>query len=297
MIIRHIADIPAEERKTNARGGRFVFQRILEGPSGSPANFYLQLARTFKDFDSPRHRHNFDQVRLQLEGSVDFASNGKMTPGMIGYFPEGTRYGPQTSTDDALVLVLQCGGASGNGYMSEDQFQYGVNHLKEQGEFRNGAYFRTGPDGKAETKDGYQAVWEFVNGRELEYPEERYHTPIMIYPDHFRWLPMPGNPGVEARRLGVFTEAETRIAIYKLAAGAKLAADEDSIYFALSGSGRTGDGLRWLPLSTIYLERGEQAEFIAEMAAELFQIGMPKIAARREPARPKADARASAVSA
>jgi len=296
MIIRHIAEIPSEERRTNARGGRFVFQRILEGPSGSPANFYLQLARTFKDFDSPRHRHNFDQVRVQLEGTVDFARDGKMTPGMIGYFPEGTRYGPQSSTDDALVLVLQCGGASGNGYMSEDQFQYGVNHLKEVGEFRNGAYFHKGADGKIETKDGYQAVWEFVNGRELEYPEERYHTPIMIYPEHFRWLPIPGSPGIEVKRLGVFTEAETRIAIYRLAAGAKLAAEEDSIYFAFSGSGRTGEGSRWLPRTTIYLERGERGELVADTTAELLQIGMPKIAARREAVRPKSEPQASAVS-
>jgi hypothetical protein len=277
MIIKHADEIPAEERKTNARGGKFVFQRILEGPSGRPDNFYLQMARTFKDFDSPRHRHNFDQVRVQLEGSVDFASNGKMTPGMIGYFPEGTRYGPQTSSDDALVLVLQFGGASGNGYMSEDQFQYGVNHLKEHGEFRNGAYFQVGRDGKVETKDGYQAVWEFVNGRPLEYPEERYHTPVMIYPDHFRWTPVPGSPGVACKQLGAFTEAETRLALFRLDAGATLDAEENSIYFGMKGSGRIDSGSRWRHRTTIYIQAGERAKLTADEPSELFQIEMPKI--------------------
>ncbi len=295
MIIRHADEIPVEERKANARGGKFVFQRILEGPSGRPDNFYLQMARTFKDFDSPRHRHNFDQIRVQLEGCVDFASNGKMAPGTIGYFPEGTRYGPQTSTDDALVLVLQFGGASGNGYMSEDQFQYGVNHLKQQGEFRNGAYFHPGPDGKVETEDGYQAVWEFVNGRPLEYPEERYHTPVMIYPEHFRWTPVPGSPGVASKRLGAFTEVETRLALFQLDAGATLAADDNSIYFALTGSGRIDNGSRWRHRTSIYFQAAESARLTAEEPSELFQIGMPKIAARHEAARP-ASAGASAVS-
>jgi hypothetical protein len=294
MIIRHADEIPVEERAANARGGKFVFQRILEGPSGRPDNFYLQMARTFKDFDSPRHRHNFDQVRVQLEGCVDFASNGKMTPGTIGYFPEGTRYGPQTSTDDALVLVLQFGGASGNGYMSEDQFQYGVNHLKQEGEFRNGAYFRADSDGKVQTKDGYQAVWEFVNGRPMEYPDERYHTPVMIYPDNFRWSPGSGSPGVASKQLGAFTEAQTRLGLFRLDAGATLEGEENSIYFALKGSGRIDNGARWRDRTTIYLQAGESVRMTAEEPSELFQIGMPKIAARHEMARTESTS-ASAV--
>lgn len=289
MQIRHVADIPAEERQTNARGGKFVFQRILEGPSGSPDNFYWQLARTFRDFDSPRHRHNFDQIRVQLEGSVDFAKDGKMTPGMIGYFPEGTRYGPQSSTDDALVAVLQFGGASGNGYMSEDQFQYGVNKLKLEGEFRNGAYFRTQPDGKVETKDGYQAVWEFVNGRALEYPEERYHTPVMIYPEHFRWVAVPNQPGVSIKKLGAFTEVETRLRLFRLEPNATMRAEENSIYFVLSGHGKVGDS-RWLPRTTLYLQRGESAQLTAEAASELLHIGLPNAAARRQVTEPIAAA-------
>ena len=281
MQIRHVADIPVEERQTNARGGKFVFQRILEGPSGSPDNFYWQIARTFRDFDSPRHRHNFDQIRLQLEGCVDFSKDGKMTPGTIGYFPEGTRYGPQSSTDDALVAVLQFGGASGDGYMSEDQFQYGVNQLKLQGEFRNGAYFRTRPDGKLETKDGYQAVWEFVKGRALEYSEERYHTPIMIYPEHFRWVAMPKQAGVTAKKLGAFTEVETRLELFRIEPGAALRADENSIYFVLSGHGKIGES-RWLPRTTIYLQRGESAQLSAETVSEVFHIGLPNAAARNQ---------------
>ena len=39
------------------------------------------------DFSSPRHRHNFDQFRFQIEGTMNFDRNGKMTAGRLGLFP------------------------------------------------------------------------------------------------------------------------------------------------------------------------------------------------------------------
>src|SRR6516162_575955 len=71
-----------------------------------------------------------------------------MRPGSIAYFPEGTRYGPQKSIDSrTLTLVLQMGGPSGNGYMSEREFQRGLTELKAQGRFENGVFTRVEPDG------------------------------------------------------------------------------------------------------------------------------------------------------
>ena len=79
---------------------------LLHGSEGSPDNFYLSIGVLGGDFVSPRHRHNFDQVRFQLEGTCDFASDGTMRPGSIAYFPGGTRYGPQKSIDlRTLTLV------------------------------------------------------------------------------------------------------------------------------------------------------------------------------------------------
>src|SRR6476646_7995558 len=79
------------------RGGTFHYRNLMEGTPGTIDNFQLSMGRNDKDFVSPRHRHNFEQFRFQLEGDLDFARDGVMTPGMLGYFPEGASYGPPTS--------------------------------------------------------------------------------------------------------------------------------------------------------------------------------------------------------
>ena len=75
----------------------------------------------------PRHRHNFEQIRLPLCGSMNLGGGLVLEEGQIGYFPEGLPYGPQqdplghAKPGERLQLVLQFGGASGYGFMSMDQ--------------------------------------------------------------------------------------------------------------------------------------------------------------------------------
>jgi len=123
--------------RAHVRAGGFSSRRLLDGREGSPANFSLQLGLTPDSYFSPRHRHNFDQVRYQLEGEYDFSSDGVMKPGTVAYFPEGTYYGPQSSSVRSLTLVLQFGGASGNGYMSPEQYDRAAAELRELGTFAN----------------------------------------------------------------------------------------------------------------------------------------------------------------
>ena len=89
MKVVHIDNVPVEEIQ-HVREGVFRSRRLLTGDPNSPGNFALQLVNTPETYYSPRHRHNFDQVRYQIEGDFDFTSDGKMHPGDIGYFPEGT---------------------------------------------------------------------------------------------------------------------------------------------------------------------------------------------------------------
>ena len=114
MLVVHADKIPLTERKDRQRDGKFIERRLLEGAEGSFDNFQFTLVNTGGDFFSPRHRHNFDQFRFQIEGDGGFDRDGVMTPGTVGYFPEGTRYGPQSNKGDLTVLVLQFAGASGN---------------------------------------------------------------------------------------------------------------------------------------------------------------------------------------
>ena len=176
--------VPIESRSVTAlnnqiREGVIRAVRILEGEPG-PDNFALKLVNIQGDFFSPRHRHNFDQVRLQLEGSFDYDRDGCFTPGAIGYFPEGTRYGPQTSSGNTWNLLLQFGGASGSGYTAESEEEHAAAALREKGKFEKGVYTYFNSDGTKVNQDAYEAVWEHIHGRALVYPKERYERPVFM---------------------------------------------------------------------------------------------------------------------
>ena len=265
------------QERAHARGGIFRYYELLSGSDGAPDNFYLQLSVLSGDFVSPRHRHNFDQVRFQLEGSFDFAADGRMDPGSIAYFPEGTRYGPQQAlSPSSATLVLQFGGASGNGYMSEVQFQQGLAEMKQgPGTFANGIYTQEKPGGGKINQDAYEAVWEHVNGRELVYPKERYSHAVFMEPANFDWL--PGAPGLASKLMGVFSERGSRLHFHRMDAGSRMALEDGSLYFVCAGAGEVA-GKHYSPRTTIHVEHGERADLRAADATEVLQIGLPRFA-------------------
>ena len=97
------------------RGGTFFSRTLVTGEPGSPGNFKLSISENGTDHHGPRHRHNFEQFRYMISGLADFSHDGKLKPGVLGYFPEGVFYGPQTNLENTLLVVLQFGGASGSG--------------------------------------------------------------------------------------------------------------------------------------------------------------------------------------
>jgi hypothetical protein len=261
--------------RAHVRAGGFSSRRLLDGREGSPGNFSLQLSLTPDSYFSPRHRHNFDQVRYQLEGEYDFSSDGVMKPGTVAYFPEGTYYGPQSSSVRSLTLVLQFGGASGNGYMSPEQYDRAAAELRQLGTFANGAYTVIAADGGKINKDAYEAVWERVNGRPLVYPRPRYARPAFMQPENFDWLPIEGQPGASCKFLGEFSERRTQIAFYRIESGASLSLAGHSIYFVANGSGLAG-GQNLRQYATIYLGGDGPAIATAHETVELLQIGLPR---------------------
>jgi hypothetical protein len=272
---------PLIERQ-HVREGLFHSRRILNGTPGTPGNFSLQIS-VAPNYHSPRHRHNFDQVRYQLDGDFDFGVDGVMKAGSIAYFPEGTFYGPQSSAAANSTLVLQFGGASGSGYLSPEQYEKAAAELAKHGTFAKGVYTRTGADGGKINKDAYQAVWEQVNGCPLVYPRERYQHPVFMDPANFEWIELDGRPRVSAKHLGEFSERRTRIGFFRLAPAGTLDLDEDSIYFVtrgcgvVSNGGSTGSASRFERYTTIHLAASDRATVLAEgsQPAELLHIGLP----------------------
>ena len=104
--------------------GEYSFRYLLTGDPDSRDNFVWILGKQDSDFSMPRHRHNFEQLRLPLNGDMNLGDGMILKEGQIGYFPEGMPYGPQSDPlgsakpGERMQLVLQFGGTSGYGFMS-----------------------------------------------------------------------------------------------------------------------------------------------------------------------------------
>ncbi len=268
----NVEDVPMVERP-NIREGTLRSRRLLTGETGTPGNFSLQLSST-PTYYSPRHRHNFDQVRYQLAGDFDFGTDGAMKPGSVAYFPEGTYYGPQSCPTGSETLVLQFGGASRSGYISAEEHERATAELTKCGTFAKGVYTQLNSDGGKINKDAYEAVWERVNGRPLEYPGQRYLRPVFMDPDNFDWVPVADQPGASWKHLGEFSERRTRLSLCKIAPGASLRLADNSIYFVTSGSGAVGAASFGLH-ATIHVGFGEQGSVKASEPVEVLHLGLP----------------------
>ncbi len=271
------ADEVEWKRGLQHRGGTFHYRHLLEGEDGTPGNFHLGIGQQDGDFASPRHRHNFDQFRFQIEGTSNFDRNGKMTAGTFGYFPEGAAYGPQSSEGRSVTAVLQFGGASGSGYLSPKEVAAGTEELKKVGTFEGGIFRRNEDSQGRRNSDAYQAIWEHVNGRRMDYPKPRYRDPIMVDPENYDWLPLPGTSGVAKRPLGSFTERQCAAEQIKLVRGASYKAGPRSVYLVLSGSGIVGEQA-YRPLTAFHLAEGETADLVARDETQILRLMLPDLA-------------------
>jgi hypothetical protein len=274
------------QRGLEYRGGMFHSRRVLEGEPGAIDNFQLSIGVSQGDFYSPRHHHNFEQIRVGLEGTLDFDRDGKMSPGVVGYFPEGVYYGPQSQKPDevASAAVLQFGGASGSGYLSNAEVRAGMDELKKHGEFKNGVYRRRIPFHGKKNVDGYQAIWEHAHDRPMVYPAPRYSKPFFMDARNYEWVPVAGAPGVCEKLLGVFTERRSEAGFLKLDPGARHTVRGRGVYLVLSGAGEIAGG-PMRKLTTLYLAHGEEATISASAATELMHFGLPNLAGVRMPER------------
>lgn len=264
------------------RGGGLAVKHLLIGEEGSLDNYRLVLGRDNGGHESPRHRHNFDQVRMVLHGTLSLAPGRDLHEGEVGYFPEGTPYGPQKDPlAERVALVLQCGGASGAGFMSTRQMKEATRLLAAEGEFKAGVYYRHSGEGRKQ-QDGYEAVWERCNGKKLAYPAQRYNEPILMNPANFGWTPDAAVPGLERKLLGVFTERATKLEMLRLGTDRAVTLGLPAariLVFALAGAGVCGTE-RWHEHSAADIAPGETARFAADAPAEFLVVTLPAIAAR-----------------
>lgn len=263
----------------NVRGGAgLLVKRLLTGRPGTPENYMLNMARSEGDYVTPRHRHVFDQIRLVLEGDMRIGPWQTVKEGQVAYFPEGTYYGPYDDAGESrTIMIVQFGGASGNGYMSEKQAMAAKTALLKEGEFENGIYRRHSGGGKR-NRDAFEAVWEHAIGK-LVYPKPRYDSPVIADPRHFDWKPGE-EPGVSHKLLGSFSERQTRLECIRLESGTGWTVPPEEairLFFVLRGRGTCNEEAYSLH-SAIEVEAEAGVRFHAQEETEFFCLVMPLLA-------------------
>jgi hypothetical protein len=242
--------------------GTVAFNYLLMG--GEPEsleNYRYILGRQEGDFNMPRHRHTFEQIRLPLVGDMNLGEQGILREGEIGYFPEGQTYGPQDDPlgdPKQLQLVLQFGGASGLGMGG--------------GRGRGPASARPAGERQRERRD-------------IKFPRPRYQSVLIMNPDRFNWLPVSGVDGVQRKFFGSFSERAFWIEQVKIDAGTAWTSTVDAgrrLIVALSGAA-TVDDIKIDRLAALQVEAGEELNVDVTEDMVLYIVGLPPV---RLPAAP-----------
>ncbi|MGX7678315.1 hypothetical protein ACSMXN_05405 [Jatrophihabitans sp. DSM 45814] len=230
----------------NIRSGTRNTRVLLTGEEDSKDNYRLYYGEgvSGSTWSTPRHHHNFEQIRLPLDGDYSIGKNDVLPAGWVGYFPEAAYYGPQVMTENLTMLMLQFGGPSGLGYLSVQQRKQGRDELLAKGgTFEDGIYKWVDEDGRHHNKDAFEACWEQVMGEPVTYPQPRFRDIILMNPEHFGWTEDPSEPGVARRHLGTFTERDIRISFVRLNPGAEVrigAEPSVEVCYVISGGVRYG---------------------------------------------------------
>lgn len=268
------------------RGNGLLFKYLFLGDENDPANNYLFVLARQQSFYSPVHRHNFDQFRYPTLGNINILPQVDVHQGELCYHPEGVHYGPQDDGDELKeVLVLQFGGASGQGFVSHAKLAESQKRLASKGRFEHGKFIRqtqnidgTGHD-ELEPIDAFQALWEDQTGRSLVYPEARYDRIIKMQPDAYAWTKMNGYSGVWKKTLGVFSERETRAEVIKIEKSSWIIPTEDAthLFYLLNGKG-LADGHVIQAEWACRMQAGKTAEIRTDTELQLLHFKLPMIA-------------------
>lgn len=250
---------------------RNIFQRDVPGRS---MEFNI-TAFDGSEFYSPPHRHNFDQIRIGLEGVMGYGRQ-KLGPRMIGYYPEGTWYGPMQCGGPVTSAIMQFDGASQGGYVTLNRMDRATEQLRQEGRFERGFFY---PASGGPRVDGYQASWERATGRPMVYSDPpRYPDAIYMNIDAFGWREM--DAGVEHKTLGRFGEGDVMIEVLRIRAGASADIVKPTRRFVglvLSGS-VIANGKQLPPWSGVLSEDGDDVALTGGVeVAEILLFTLPML--------------------
>jgi hypothetical protein len=171
---------------------------------------------------SPRHRHNFDQVRFFLSGHQKFGDLDYYG-GDCGYFPEGVFYGPHGTLEGPSETVnMQSQGPAWAPFMIRAKIEAAAAELELEGTFdREKGLFRWA---SGRRQDSYEACWEKASGTKVAYVTSNIKTPFIVHGSEVNWSSLPGVQGAQIKELATFNEIGPTLQMIRLEPGAALPA-------------------------------------------------------------------------
>ncbi len=260
-----------------------TMRELLKGTPGESGNFEMVVSKgTAEGIQrlNPRHRHDFDQLRMTLSGTAEWTPGNPTPPGCITYFPAGCYYGPY-GRQEKEHLHIQFEGPNGEPFIDYDSLRAARDALAKKGSFDMGFYSWVDEKGKVHKQDGHEANAEYASGKKIAYPKPRFSSPITFDPRSFDWLDV--EPGIRIKNLATLTERETRIAMIRLDASSyRLSVPEQkSVLFVTEGSGTAG-GQAIEERDGVYLDEGEEGLLSTADHLELLLLAFPKQPASRK---------------
>lgn len=277
MDIIHGSQMEYEGVPFAQRSGSIAFKRFFTGMADTPENYMFFLARQ-GEFYSPLHHHNFEQFRYCYRGSISLDPDNMLQEGELAYHPEGAFYGPQhdKNAEYKEVLLLQFGGASGQGYLNISDTVHLQDELKRKGSIEKGKFY---PSHGGEPQDAFEAMWELHTGHPLQYPKPRYNQVIIVKPENHAWIPVRAMSNVYRKHLGTFTECESRAEMLRLDAGSRfeiVAKGVTQLLFILSGEGEAnGEAIQ--QESAIRLRAGQGLSLRASTTLDILMFVLPDV--------------------
>ncbi len=261
------------------RVGKLDQKFLLTGEDGSPNNYLLNVGLTGSGgWGTPRHRHNFDQIRYVLKGEYPASPHKIMKEGSVAYFPESVHYGPQDRPEGLEMMVIQFGGASGSGFLSTPEREAANKALEAKGTFKDGIFTWIDEKGQKHNMDGSAACFEEATGKKLTFHPPRYDDVVMLDPENYAWLES-GQEGVQTKHVASFTERNNRLGFVKIAKGATFntgSRDQIEVLFMSEGS-ITVEGQTYGPKTGIELLPSDKpANIVANEDVLMLSILLPK---------------------
>ena len=261
------------------REGKLVQKFLLMGEDNSPNNYLLNVGLTGSGgWGTPRHRHNFDQIRYVLKGKYPVSPHKVMGEGSVAYFPESVHYGPQDRPEGLEMMVIQFGGASGSGFLSTPMREAANDRLNRKGTFKDGIFTWIDDKGQKHNMDGSAACFEEAMGTRLTFAPARYDDVVVMEPAACDWI-ATGAPGVCAKLLGTFTERNAQIRLLKLDAGATMnTGSRAQIEVLFMSTGKiTVEGKTYGDKTAIELLPGDApVDIKASASSVFFSVTLPK---------------------